>query len=202
MGRDFEDWRGAFEFFEGVWSRADFRSFREPNPLWLGEELFPSVWDAPHQNRSGVWSLCSGDGPLSFWVGRFVGEPVLQHISDVKFHFVLRSEMWQWIMSKLTKVQLDFLKSALRRASMRWGPIWKTKVAARRAYKGPKKRQKYEYKCNECQKHHPSGKVQVHHVVPVGGLRDAESLLGYVERLLCEQDELRLLCLDCHKGMK
>ena len=95
--------------------------------------------------------------------------------------------------------KLQFLRSALRRASMRWGPIWKTRNAARRPYTGPNKRQKYEYQCSDCKKWFPSGKVQVDHIVPVGALKTMEDLVGFVERLLCDETGLRVLCLACHR---
>lgn len=95
--------------------------------------------------------------------------------------------------------KLQFLRSALRRASTRWGPIWKTKLAARRPYAGPNKRQKYEYECSVCKKCFPGSKVQVHHKIPVGPLRTLGDLPAYVERLLCEEGDLALVCLGCHK---
>lgn len=94
---------------------------------------------------------------------------------------------------------IPFLRSALRRASMRWKPIWETKLKARRLYVGPNKRQKYEYLCSKCNAYFPSSKVQVHHITPVGQLKTLDDLPGFVLRLFCENAGLCLLCLTCHK---
>ncbi len=99
----------------------------------------------------------------------------------------------------MNKTLIIFLRSALRRASMRWKPIYTTRNAARRLYKGPNKRQKYEYKCAKCKKHYPNKKIQVDHITPVGSLKTLSDLPGFVGRLFCAVDGLQVLCLVCHK---
>ncbi len=42
----------------------------------------------------------------------------------------------------------SFIRSGLRQKSRWWKPITECKMKARRAYKGPSKRQKFEYQCN------------------------------------------------------
>ncbi len=44
----------------------------------------------------------------------------------------------------------SFIRSALRQKSRWWKPITQCKQKSRRTYKGPNKRQKFEYQCNEC----------------------------------------------------
>lgn len=95
--------------------------------------------------------------------------------------------------------KLQFVRFALRRASLRWGPIWKTRLAARKDYKGPNKRQKFEYQCNCCKEFFPAKSVQVDHIQEVGTLLELGDLPGFVDRLLCEQGGLQVLCLPCHK---
>lgn len=41
--------------------------------------------------------------------------------------------------------------------------------------------------------------TQIDHINPAGRLKDYSDLPGFVERLFCEADGLRLLCLDCHQ---
>lgn len=92
----------------------------------------------------------------------------------------------------------SFLRSGLRQKSMFWKPIHEAKMASRRPYKGPNKRQKFEYYCNDCKKYYKEKEVIVDHIVEAGSLRCYEDLPGFVERLFCEKDGFQTLCLSCH----
>ena len=92
----------------------------------------------------------------------------------------------------------SFIRSGLRQKSRFWKPITQCKMAARRAYKGPLKRQKFEYQCNVCSKWFPEKKINIDHIQPAGSLRCAQDLPGFVERLFCEIDNLQVLCQGCH----
>jgi hypothetical protein len=92
----------------------------------------------------------------------------------------------------------SFIRSALRQKSRWWKPISMCKLNARRLYKGPNKRQKYEYQCKKCKGWFPEKQINVDHVKPAGSLNSAQDLPGFVERLFCEQDNLQCLCLNCH----
>jgi 5-methylcytosine-specific restriction endonuclease McrA len=92
----------------------------------------------------------------------------------------------------------SFIRSALRQKSRWWKPITQCKMKARRAYKGPNKRQKFEYQCNECKQWHPEKNINVDHIIPAGTLKCANDLPGFVERLFCEADNLQVLCSACH----
>jgi 5-methylcytosine-specific restriction endonuclease McrA len=92
----------------------------------------------------------------------------------------------------------SFIRSALRQKSRWWKPITQTKMAARRAYKGPNKKQRFEYQCAECLNYFPDKKVNVDHIIPAGTLKCADDLPGFVERLFCEADNLQVLCSGCH----
>ena len=94
----------------------------------------------------------------------------------------------------------SFIRSALRQKSRWWKPITKCKLESRRAYKGPNKRQKFEYQCNECKNWFADKKINVDHIIPAGSLRCAQDLPGFVERLFCEVDNLQVLCSTCHDG--
>ena len=92
----------------------------------------------------------------------------------------------------------SFIRSALRQKSRWWKPITQCKQKARRPYKGPNKRQKFEYQCNYCEQWFPEKRVNVDHITPAGTLRTAADLPGFVERLFCEIDGLQVLCSNCH----
>lgn len=92
----------------------------------------------------------------------------------------------------------SFIRSALRQKSRWWKPISLAKAKAKRTYKGPLKRQKFEYQCNECKLWFPDKHVNVDHIIPAGSLNCAEDLPGFVERLFCEVEHLQVLCSECH----
>lgn len=92
----------------------------------------------------------------------------------------------------------SFIRSALRQKSRWWKPIGQAKDAAKRKYKGPNKRQKWEYQCAECSNWFPNTEINVDHRIPAGTLRCANDLPGFVERLFCEVDNLQVLCTTCH----
>lgn len=91
-----------------------------------------------------------------------------------------------------------FIRSALRQKSRWWKPISLCKQKARRNYKGPNKRQKYEYQCNYCKKWFADKNINVDHIIPAGTLTCANDLPGFVERLFVEVDGLQVLCSGCH----
>jgi len=92
----------------------------------------------------------------------------------------------------------SFIRSGLRQKSRWWKPITQCKLNAKRSYKGPNKRQKFEYQCNDCKKWFAEKNINVDHTIPVGALNCAEDLPGFVNRLFCEVDNLQILCSTCH----
>jgi len=92
----------------------------------------------------------------------------------------------------------SFIRSALRQKSRWWKPITECKLKARRAYKGPNKRQRFEYQCKKCKKWFAEKKINVDHIKPAGSLNCAEDLPGFINRLFCEIDNLQVLCEPCH----
>ena len=99
----------------------------------------------------------------------------------------------------------SFIKSVLRKASMRWGPTNRVKAAARveRGF----------YKCAQCSAIVPAtaittlknGKVKrvknvaVDHISPVVPLTGFDSWDGVITRLFCDEEGLQLLCRECHE---
>ena len=92
----------------------------------------------------------------------------------------------------------SFIRSALRQKSRWWKPIAQCKAKAKRTYKGPLKRQKFEYQCNDCKGWFPDKVINVDHIIPAGSLRCADDLPGFVERLFIEVEGLQVLCSKCH----
>lgn len=92
----------------------------------------------------------------------------------------------------------SFIRSALRRTFVRWPPNYQSRNAARRPYTGPSKQQKWEYQCAICKSWFPMKHTQLDHANPCGQLKSLDDLKGFVERLFCEADGLRVLCKPCH----
>lgn len=92
-----------------------------------------------------------------------------------------------------------FLRSALRSAYNRWPPKFQVLAKARRPYEGNDKRTKWEFQCNDCKGWKKSSEVSVDHIIPAGSLNTFEDLPGFCQRLFCSEDDLQLLCKDCHQ---
>ena len=92
----------------------------------------------------------------------------------------------------------NFIRASLRQRSRWWKPILECRNKSRRAYVGPLKRQKFEYRCNCCGDYFPEKQISVDHIIPLGELRCKEDLPGFVERLFVEAEELQCLCSKCH----
>ena len=92
----------------------------------------------------------------------------------------------------------SFIGSGLRQKSRFWKPITQCKLNAKRAYKGPLKRQKFEYQCNSCKNWFQEKLINVDHIHPAGSLNCANDLPGFVERLFVEAEGLQVLCSNCH----
>ena len=81
-----------------------------------------------------------------------------------------------------------FIRSTLRNASRWWKPIQQCKLNSRRAYKGTKKLQKWEYRCNHCKEWFMEKEIQIDHKIEAGSLICGDDLKGFVERLFVEED--------------
>jgi len=94
------------------------------------------------------------------------------------------------------------IRSALRQASRYWLPAQKAVQRHSRPYTGHLKRRRTEVQCQMCHEWVPPSRIDKDHVVPVGSLRCAEDLPGFVERLFAEDaGAYRPLCKDCHKKL-
>ena len=92
----------------------------------------------------------------------------------------------------------SMIRSALRNKSRWWKPITECKKKSRRKYVGPNKRQKFEYRCNDCSGWFSEKNIAVDHIIPAGQLNNYNDLPGFVERLFCESENLQCLCEFCH----
>lgn len=95
----------------------------------------------------------------------------------------------------------SFLRSALRGAYNRYPPKFEALKSARRKYEGNDKRTKWQFLCSICNEWHKGANVQVDHIVPAGSLNSFDDLPGFVSRLFCSVDHLRVLCVSCHAGV-
>lgn len=99
----------------------------------------------------------------------------------------------------MTEAQFySMLRSALRGKSRFWKPILNCKLKARRVYKGSNKKQRWEYKCAECEEWFMEKEISVDHIIPAGSLQSLNDLPGFTERLFIEDDGLQCLCGKCH----
>lgn len=92
-----------------------------------------------------------------------------------------------------------FVRAGLRSKAQRWPPRYEVLAEAKRKYEGSNPRQKFEYLCAICNKYHPQKDVEVDHIIPAGALSSFDDLAGFVERLFCSKEGLRVLCKVCHK---
>lgn len=93
----------------------------------------------------------------------------------------------------------SFIRSNLRRAWTKYPVKFHVLNKARRPYKGDDARTKWEYKCSICTKWWKMKQVEVDHIKPAGALRCYADLPSFVNNLLCEEDNLRVVCKECHK---
>ena len=90
------------------------------------------------------------------------------------------------------------VRSELRRGFRYWKPMMQCKQDAKRKNEGSNKRAKWQYQCNECKDWFLDKETQIDHITPVGSLKCAEDLAGFLERLTPE-DGFQLLCKPCHQ---
>lgn len=91
-----------------------------------------------------------------------------------------------------------WIRSLLRKGSLKWKPLSDIQVESRRPYTGENRRRKWEYQCNICKNYFSSTEIEVDHINGTGGLTGKDNLAEFVENLFCEKDKLQVLCVDCH----
>lgn len=93
----------------------------------------------------------------------------------------------------------SLIRSALRRAWVRYPERAKALLKARRASESDNKRLKWEYKCGHCKEWFKQKDVQVDHIIPCGTFLKEEHWATFGPNLFCTSDRLQVLCLNCHK---
>ena len=95
----------------------------------------------------------------------------------------------------------SFIRSALRKASMRYPVKTDCLLAARRdkTEASGEGRHTYEYECAGCRGFFQGKDVSVDHLIGAGSLKTFDDLAGFTERLFCEVGGLQVLCKSCHQ---
>lgn len=92
----------------------------------------------------------------------------------------------------------QFIRSNLRHAWSKYPVRHQVMTKAAVPYKGKDKRRKFSYRCTACTKLFKRTEVQVDHIIPCGSLKCVDDLPKFVGTLLCEADNLQVLCSKCH----
>jgi hypothetical protein len=92
----------------------------------------------------------------------------------------------------------SLIRSALRQKSRWFLPIRNCKERQKVAYVGPNKKRKWMYQCENCKELFDSKEVNVHHTIECGELNSFDDLPGFVQRLFCNSEDLKLVCSKCH----
>lgn len=90
-----------------------------------------------------------------------------------------------------------FVRSALRKAWMKWPPRFEALRRASRPNQSDNKRLKNEYQCAKCQQWHRQDAVSVDHTTPWGDPWSM-SFTDALRALLVPVEELQVLCNPCH----
>lgn len=100
----------------------------------------------------------------------------------------------------------QFIKGGLRALTRKWGPTYDAVEAAYagRKYDETTKRESNRYKCAMCGDLFKREFVQVDHIEPVSDptLNREDKKVDWnvvVNRMFCEQENLQVLCEQCHK---
>ncbi len=94
-----------------------------------------------------------------------------------------------------------FIRSMLRKGSMRWRPKYECKREARHHVKltGKTARLVFHAKCAHCGELHPETETAVDHILPIVNPEIGfESWDKFIENLYCETEGLQVLCNPCH----
>lgn len=99
----------------------------------------------------------------------------------------------------------SWLRSQLRRVSLKWRPISEKRAEGEWAATDADKAKwgklvKKMNTCELCGGSFPKSKLEVDHIIPCGSLLDVARDLGpFALRLFCQMDGLRRACRVCHQ---
>ena len=92
----------------------------------------------------------------------------------------------------------SFIRSALRRAWTKYPVRYQVMNKVRQPYTGADKRTKWVYPCAHCSLLFKATEINVDHIKPAGSLKCYEDLPKFISTLFCEEDNLQVLCKQCH----
>ncbi len=115
-------------------------------------------------------------------------------------YFTVRGVKLEFCSNTMTRAEFfGWIRSALRRLSIKWKPRSDFLKENRRAYTGTNKRIKWEYECKQCGEWKKQALVEVDHIIPCGALTKFEDIGGFCARLFTEKDGYQILCKRCHQ---
>lgn len=91
-----------------------------------------------------------------------------------------------------------FIRAVLRRGSTKWGVRYDVLNKAKRGKIVNKNTNRLaeHYECNKCHNLFPLKQVEVDHIIPIDEFSSWDET---IERMFCEEDNLQVLCKECHK---
>lgn len=92
----------------------------------------------------------------------------------------------------------SMIRASLRKSSRWWKPAQECKMLARIPYKGPRRAQKWQYKCAQCQGYFMEKEISIDHKIECGSLNSFEDISGFCQRLFVEADGYQILCKTDH----
>ena len=93
----------------------------------------------------------------------------------------------------------NFLRGVQRMGFKKYPVKYQCLEAARRPYDGTDRRIKWLYTCAICKQEFLQKDIEVDHIEPAGSLTSIDHIAGFIKRLFCEIDNLRVACKPCHK---
>jgi hypothetical protein len=92
------------------------------------------------------------------------------------------------------------IRNALKRAFRYWRPMAKAKLFVRRPYRGPNKRQKWEYQCAHCKNWFQEKMVNIDYKTPAGSIKSMADIERFINRITSENpNDYQIICKDCFK---
>ena len=120
-------------------------------------------------------------------------------LRDGKWFTKRGAELTRNLNTQTESEHMSVIRSALRQSSRFWKPLQACLEAASRPYEGTCKRTKKEYQCSKCSKWFVRAKVEVNHIVECGTLKNYQDVVGFLERLFCEDvNGFEVVCKPCH----
>jgi len=129
------------------------------------------------------------------------------HSPWVKYplHWKSEAAYWAWLRGNLRRMWLRWpprieLKKE-KRVSVKVYELKGTRRILKRYKTGKRKGKpvtRYEVECEQCKKTFAQNKVEADHIEPAGSCNNAVEAVTFLYRLLCDKENLRMVCKGCH----